>query len=83
MQKYLCTEKLRVCYVAVRAERQFGHLFEPRGIYRLPLLFLIAAEAIGERYPHFTETGIAVGDVLRLETDAGSYFLRLEQVVAV
>ena len=44
--------------------------FEPRRIHSFPLLFLITAELVCERYAQLAETRVMVGYILRLEADA-------------
>ena len=42
-------------------------LLEPRRILSFPLLFLITAELVCERYAQLAETRVMVGYILRLE----------------
>lgn len=57
--------------------------FEPRRIHSFPLLFLITAELVCERYAQLAETRVMVGYILRLEADARRDLPGLEYIVAI
>ena len=57
--------------------------FEPRRIHSFPLLFLITAELVCERYAQLAETRVMVGYILRLEADARRNLPGLEYIVAI
>ena len=58
-------------------------LLEPRRIHSFPLLFLITAELVCERYAQLAETRVMVGYILRLEADARRDLPGLEYIVAI
>ena len=58
-------------------------LLEPRRIHSFPLLFLITAELVCERYAQLAETRVMVGYILRLEADARRDLPGFEYIVAI